>query len=173
MNQHGFFMKWLRYYMDFCQKYRMVDSEERTLGSFVDKLLEKKQTNVQQEQATQAIRIYYQPLQARERESVARLSQEVGTPAKAFSPADSEFASPTKGSGASQQAAGAAGEAPKCDGSPGEAPTQSYQPSGAPPREVRHPVVRAGSASIQAHGVSEPAGAGTTHVAAEVKAVIS
>ena len=57
MNQHGFFMKWLRYYIDFCQKYRMVDSEERRLGSFVDKLLEKKQTKAQQEQATQAIRI--------------------------------------------------------------------------------------------------------------------
>jgi hypothetical protein len=173
MNQHGFLTTWLRYYLDFCQKYRMVDSEERRLGSFLDKLWEKKQTKAQQEQATQAIRIYYQLLQARERESVARLSQEVGTPAKTFSPADSEFASPTKGSGALQQAAGAAGEAPKCDGSPGEAPTESYQPSGAPPREVRHPVVRAGSASIQAHGVSEPAGAGTTHVAAEVKAVIS
>ena len=38
MNQHGFFMKWLRYYLDFCQKYHMVDSEERTLSSFLDKL---------------------------------------------------------------------------------------------------------------------------------------
>ena len=169
MNQHGFFMKWLRYYLDFCQKYHMVDSEERTLGSFLDKLREKKQTKVQQEQATQAIMITYQLLQTRERGSAARLSQEVGTPAKALSPADSESVSPAKGSGTSQQATGAAGKAPKSDGSPGEAPTESYQPSGAPPRDVRHPVVRAGSASIQAPGVSEPAGTGLAHVAAPVQ----
>jgi hypothetical protein len=142
--------------LDFCEKYRLVDSEERTLGSFLDKLREKKQTKAQQEQATQAIRIYYQLLQARERGSVARLSQEVGTPAKAFSRADSEFVSPAKGTGTSQQATGEAGEAPKSDGSPGEAPTEPYQPSGAPPREVRHPVVRA---AVQA---SRPLAQGVT-----------
>lgn len=141
MNQHGFLMKWLRYYLDFCEKYRMVDSEERTLGSFLDKLREKKQTKAQQQQATQAIMIYYQLLQPRECGSVARLSQGVGTPAKALSPTDSDFVLRATGSGTSQQANGDAGEAPKSDGSPGEAPTEPYQPSIAPPREVRHPAV--------------------------------
>ena len=132
----------------------MVDSEERTLGSFLDKLREKKQTKVQQEQATQAIMITYQLLQTRERGSAARLSQEVGTPAKALSPADSEFVSPAKGSGTSQQANGAAGKAPKSEGSPGEAASEPYQPQVAPSREVRHPA-RVVGASNQATATSE------------------
>ena len=42
MNLHGFFTKWLRYYLDFCQKYRMPETGEGTLSSFLDKLQEKK-----------------------------------------------------------------------------------------------------------------------------------
>jgi hypothetical protein len=99
--------------------------------------------------------ITYQLLRARERGSVAHLSQEIGTPAKALSPADSEFASPARGSGASQQAPGVTGEASKSGGFPGEAASEPYQLPVAPFRGVRHPA-RAGRASNQATATSEP-----------------
>ena len=51
----GAYKKWLRYYLDFCQKYRFPPIHKDSLPHFIRKLQEKKQTKVQQEQAVMAI----------------------------------------------------------------------------------------------------------------------
>jgi hypothetical protein len=53
------YQKWLRFYLDFCQKYSFVHSEQNSLDHFIKKLQEKKQTDLQQSQAAQAIQLYY------------------------------------------------------------------------------------------------------------------
>ncbi|MDH3347509.1 MAG: integron integrase [Desulfobulbaceae bacterium] len=56
---HGLYMKWLRYYLDFCAKYRFEAGSRDTLPHFIDKLREKRQSEAQQRQASHAITIYY------------------------------------------------------------------------------------------------------------------
>ena len=57
---HGSFLKWLRYYLDFCHKYHYDRHALQSLLHFLDKLEEKKQTAVQQQQAHNAISVYYE-----------------------------------------------------------------------------------------------------------------
>jgi len=57
---HYHYLKWLRYYLDFCQKYRFKESTSQSLPNFIGKLKERRQTNAQQEQANEAIHIYYE-----------------------------------------------------------------------------------------------------------------
>ena len=54
-----FYLKWLRYYLDFCHKYRLKEYDTQSLPDFINKLKEKKQTAAQQQQAAKAIKIYY------------------------------------------------------------------------------------------------------------------
>jgi integron integrase len=54
------YKKWLRYYIDFCQKYNFPAAQQSSLSHFLDKLQEKKQTGIQQEQAASAVKLYYQ-----------------------------------------------------------------------------------------------------------------
>ncbi|MEA1946626.1 MAG: integron integrase [Thermodesulfobacteriota bacterium] len=56
---HPYYRKWLRYYLDFCQKYGFIQSDTKSLPHFIKKLKEKKQTDPQQKQAADAIYIYY------------------------------------------------------------------------------------------------------------------
>ncbi len=54
------YKKLLRYYyLDFCQKYSFLCEQTDSLPLFLGKLQEKKQTAVQQEQASSAIHLYY------------------------------------------------------------------------------------------------------------------
>jgi hypothetical protein len=52
--------KWLRYYLDFCQKYYFPHAQRESLPHFLHKLQEKKQTKAQQQQASHAISLYYE-----------------------------------------------------------------------------------------------------------------
>lgn len=56
--QHNFYKKWLRFYLDFCAKYRLPDSSSKSLSRFLAKLREKKQTDEQIKQAAHAISVY-------------------------------------------------------------------------------------------------------------------
>ena len=58
-NKHKYYLKWLRYYLDFCHKYNFQNSDPESLHRFIGKLRSKKQTIPQQEQATNAIRLFY------------------------------------------------------------------------------------------------------------------
>jgi hypothetical protein len=59
---HGLYRKWLRYYLDFCQKYDFPDAQRESLPPFLGKLAEKKQTKEQLEQAAHTIALYYESL---------------------------------------------------------------------------------------------------------------
>jgi hypothetical protein len=54
------YIKWLRYYFDFCKKYHFGHSRRESLPQFLEKLREKKQTSQQLQQAAQAINLYYE-----------------------------------------------------------------------------------------------------------------
>lgn len=71
------YQKWLRYYLDFCQKYSFVQSDQNSLDHFIKKLQEKKQTDLQQSQATQAIQLYYKLVAEKEKEQDPENQSEV------------------------------------------------------------------------------------------------
>jgi integron integrase len=58
-NLHPFYLKWLRYYLDFCRKYSLKEAEKTSLPQFIKKLKTKKQTDQQQNQAFNAISLFY------------------------------------------------------------------------------------------------------------------
>jgi hypothetical protein len=51
INQRSNFYKWLRYYLDFCDKYQMESSEKRNFSAFEEKLRTKNQSITQRQQA--------------------------------------------------------------------------------------------------------------------------
>jgi site-specific recombinase XerD len=54
------YRKWLRYYLDYCEKYHFSSRDQNSLPRFIGKLREKKQTEQQQRQAAEAIKLYYE-----------------------------------------------------------------------------------------------------------------
>ena len=58
--EHAAYIKWLRDYLDFCQKYHFPPAQRESLPHFLNKLQEKKQTNAQQRQASRAVSLYYE-----------------------------------------------------------------------------------------------------------------
>jgi len=54
------YRKWLRYYLDFCHKYKFNPLEKESLPRFLKKLKEKKQSAQQQKQAKLAIAIFHE-----------------------------------------------------------------------------------------------------------------
>ena len=52
------FMKWLRYYLDFCAKYAITGSGSERSRLFLAKLREKNQTADQRRQAAHAVSLY-------------------------------------------------------------------------------------------------------------------
>jgi hypothetical protein len=57
---HYYYGKWLRYYLDFCEKYRFNQLNKENLVHFIKKLKDKKQTDQQQKQAIHSISLYYE-----------------------------------------------------------------------------------------------------------------
>ncbi len=64
------YLKWLRYYLDFCHKYGFDQFKPQSLPHFIKKLNEKRQPQAQQKQAREAIRIYYNLIQSEPDNSV-------------------------------------------------------------------------------------------------------
>lgn len=58
-DKHGHYKKWLRYYLDFCQKYRFAEDKIESLPKFLNKLKEKAQTIEQQNQASHSVSLFY------------------------------------------------------------------------------------------------------------------
>ena len=59
-NSQPYYLKWLRYYLDFCRKYNFKESEKKSLPHFINKLNEKKQSVQQQNQAFDAVSIIFE-----------------------------------------------------------------------------------------------------------------
>ncbi|MCH8957126.1 integron integrase [candidate division KSB1 bacterium] len=57
------YKKWLRYYLDFCQKYKFEQLKIQSLPHFLNKLKQKGQTIEQQDQASHAIALFYKIVQ--------------------------------------------------------------------------------------------------------------
>ena len=57
---HPFYKKWLRFNLDFCRKYRFSETKRKSLDLFLQKLQEKEKTDLQQQQASHAIMLYYE-----------------------------------------------------------------------------------------------------------------
>jgi len=53
------YRKWLRYYLDYCQKYNFQGIQPESLRNFLEKMGEKRQTREQQKQASHAISLYF------------------------------------------------------------------------------------------------------------------
>ena len=51
---HSYYLKWLRYYLDYCAKYGLPDTSSKYLSQFLEKLREKNQTDAQEKQAGHA-----------------------------------------------------------------------------------------------------------------------
>ncbi len=60
VKDHGFYQKWLRFFLDFCLKYRSGDQGPASLELFIAKLKEKGQSTGQQEQARCAINTFFE-----------------------------------------------------------------------------------------------------------------
>jgi len=56
--ERGYYVKWFRYYLDFCAKYRLPSEQDGSLGPFIEKLASENQSAAQRQQATQAVRLY-------------------------------------------------------------------------------------------------------------------
>ena len=54
------YKKWLRYYLDFCDKYPVPDSKSERVRLFTEKLREKKQSEAQRERAAFAVSLYFE-----------------------------------------------------------------------------------------------------------------
>lgn len=108
-NLHPFYLKWLRYYLDFCEKYRFPHSQPASLPPFLRKLQEKRQSPAQQQQAREAISLYYQILVSEAPASIASSPQEMLTvdkrPGEPAPPSESPLDVDFKPIGASPQVA--------------------------------------------------------------------
>jgi hypothetical protein len=62
---HSVYKKWVRFYLDFCHKYGFPASNRDSLSPFLHKLREKRQTKTQQDQAADAIGLFYLALRKR------------------------------------------------------------------------------------------------------------
>ncbi|MCC5845772.1 MAG: hypothetical protein JJU05_16110 [Verrucomicrobia bacterium] len=62
---HGEALKWLRFYWDFCAKYRHPPQEEDSLMPFLQKLASKGQSPEQQAAATEAVRLCQEILRSK------------------------------------------------------------------------------------------------------------
>ena len=59
-NYINYYLKWLRYYLDFCYKYGFQSISPNSLPRFLNKLNEKNQTSPQQKQAHASILLFYE-----------------------------------------------------------------------------------------------------------------
>ena len=69
MQERGYYQKWLRYYLDFCDKYRLSSVETGSLAPFLEKLASKNQSDMQRKQASRAIRLFIGMRRASQQES--------------------------------------------------------------------------------------------------------
>lgn len=119
------YKKWLRFYLDFCSKYRRDENKTESLADFQQKLREKGQTEMQQKQAAHAVSLYFDLLQ------VGPLaSPSVSSPASVLHEVEvSEIKIPLQYTARPEQQAGAVPQVPKI---PKEACKQLQDPPGLP-----------------------------------------
>jgi hypothetical protein len=88
---HGHYRKWLRYFLDFRNKYPLPDSRSEQVRLFIEKLKSRKQTPQRQSQAAHALSLFFETMgidasQCPTRPAADTISSKVSEPAKAPSP---------------------------------------------------------------------------------------
>ncbi|HIJ80967.1 MAG TPA: integron integrase [Desulfuromonadales bacterium] len=73
------YLKWLRFFLDFCEKHNIEGGESNRLRRFIDKLKSKGQAEDQRRQAFHAITLYFALLKERSSGSVGNNSQKDAT----------------------------------------------------------------------------------------------
>ena len=58
-NRKPYFIKWLRYFLDFCDRHNQLPGQKDSLEAFLIKLTEKGQDSFRQRQAAHAVAIYW------------------------------------------------------------------------------------------------------------------
>lgn len=58
--ERKYYVKWIRFYLDFCHKYKFQQGTNTSMSSFMDKLREKKQSEKQRKQAQHAVALYFE-----------------------------------------------------------------------------------------------------------------
>jgi len=76
----GDYLKWLRFYLDFCLKYRHPPRDSDSLQPFLQKLAEKNQPVVNQEQAAQSVKLYYETLKNWPNDSAVAMPSDAWAP---------------------------------------------------------------------------------------------
>jgi integron integrase len=74
-----YYVKWLRYYLDFCHKYNFQRNAVESIAAFIEKLKEKKQSDKQRAQAHHAISLYCDMLHQQGGEAPKTLAQRDAT----------------------------------------------------------------------------------------------
>lgn len=77
--EFSYYLKWLRYYLDFSQKYSHSTAETSSLSHFIQKLKQKNQTERQIEQAKNAINLFYKLSESSNRNMYSQKSTYVKT----------------------------------------------------------------------------------------------
>ena len=57
--KHPYYLKWFRFYLDFCSKYRHLPSEKDSLHLFIKKLEDKKQSEQFRKQARHSVALFW------------------------------------------------------------------------------------------------------------------
>ena len=95
--QHSYYKKWLRYYVDFCDKYRLEATSSKSQAQFLDKLSEKKQTDWQIKQAAHAVSLYWDVQRALKPSAAASGTESLPRAAEASIPYGLPASVPKKG----------------------------------------------------------------------------
>ncbi len=80
-NQKPHYLKWLRYFLDFCRKNSELHSDSSSIEPFLLKLSAKGQDTFRQNQAASAVRLYLETLKEAEAKPVSPVSSSDPDPA--------------------------------------------------------------------------------------------
>lgn len=64
-SSHGYYRKWLQYFLDYCPKYSPPEARSERVRLFIEKLRSKKQTEQQCNQAAHAISLFFESQEAK------------------------------------------------------------------------------------------------------------
>jgi integron integrase len=85
-SREAYFLKWFRYYVDFCGKYQYDLSTPASLPPFLEKLKQKKQPNEYILQAQQAIQCYFNSLKTKQNPPMNQSAAKSRKPSESISP---------------------------------------------------------------------------------------
>ena len=83
---HVHYRKWLRYFLDFCEKYPPPEAKSERVRLFIEKLKSKKQTPQQCSQAAHAISLFFESQQVKNRAPSGAVNVQQTPASPAFAP---------------------------------------------------------------------------------------